>query len=115
MLLECLILAATTAGSGLLISSACKSSSKTEPVVNNHYGDIHNDNKSIGGDYISGNNNSNKNSNCNNTDDHIDNRTNTTDTEEMLRELKTLLEQRDKDREIEEMLRRNEELIRKFK
>lgn len=97
MIIESLILSVAAFISGIAISRACKNGK--EPVINNHYGDINN------------NTNSNNMTNSHNTD----NRHHTTDTEKILKEIEFLLNQKDKENELKEMLRKNDEIISKYK
>ena len=105
MIIEAAILAGATLFSGLFIGKACKNAPDT--TVNNYNGDVIN------------NTNSNNNSHNTNVDSHTDNRTdnrhNMNDKDELLKEIATLLNDREKEREIKEMLRKNEELINKYR
>lgn len=103
-MVEVLILGTATFIAGMAISIACKNSK--EPTINNHYGDVNNNTNS----------NNVMNSHNTTTDSHTDNRNHINETnEEILQEIARLLEDKDKAREIEEMLKVNENLINKYK
>lgn len=103
-MVEVLILGTATFIAGMAISIACKNSK--EPTINNHYGDVNNNTNS----------NNVMNSHNTTTDSHTDNRNHINETnEEILQEIARLLEDKDKAREIEEMLKANENLINKYK
>ena len=101
MIIEAAILAGATLFSGLFIGKACKNAPDT--TVNNYNGDVIN------------NTNSNNNSHNTTVDSHTDNRHNMNDKDELLKEIATLLNDIEKEREIKEMLRKNEELINKYR
>jgi demethoxyubiquinone hydroxylase (CLK1/Coq7/Cat5 family) len=103
-MVEVLILGTATFIAGMAISIACKNSK--EPTINNHYGDVNNNTNS----------NNVMNSHNTTTDSHTDNRNHINETnEKILQEIARLLEDKDKAREIEEMLKANENLINKYK
>jgi demethoxyubiquinone hydroxylase (CLK1/Coq7/Cat5 family) len=103
-MVEVLILGTATFIAGMAISIACKNSK--EPTINNHYGDVNNNTNS----------NNVMNSHNTTTDSHTDNRNHINETnEKILQEIARLLEDKDKARELEEVLKANENLINKYK
>ena len=106
MIIETMILGTATFIAGLVISRACKNSK--EPTINNHYGDVNNNTNS----------NNVMNSHNTTTDSHTDNRNHMNEanevSENILKEIARLLED-NKAREIQDMLKANEELINKYK
>jgi hypothetical protein len=103
MIIETMILAGASLVSGLCIGRACKKAK--EPVINNHYGDVNN------------NTNSNNVSNSHNTnvDSHTDNKHHMNDSEEILSEIARLINDMEKERELKEMLKKNEEILNKYR
>ena len=107
MMIETMIIIVAMLVIGLLISKACNNSK--EPTINNHYGDVNN------------NTNSNNVTNSHNTttDNHTDNRHNMTDElsekDEILKEIAKLIGDAEKEREINALLKANEDLINKYK
>ena len=106
-MVEVIILGTATFIAGMAISLACKNSK--EPTINNHYGDVNNNTNS----------NNVMNSHNTTTDSNTDNRNHINEanevSESILQEIARLLEDKDKAREIEEMLKANENLINKYK
>ena len=101
MIIETMILAGASLISGLFIGKACKNA--PESTVNNYNGDVIN------------NTNSNNNSHNTNVDSHTDNRHHMNDTEEILKEIAALINDKEKERELKEMLKKNEEIINKYR
>lgn len=107
MMIETMIIVVSMLVIGILISRACKNSK--EPTINNHYGDVNN------------NTNSNNVTNSHNTttDSHTDNRHHMTnelsEKDEILKEIAKLIGDVEKEREINALLKANEDLINKYK
>lgn len=107
MMIETMIIMISMLIIGLIISIACKNSK--EPTINNHYGDVNN------------NTNSNNVTNSHNTttDSHTDNRhhitNNLNEKNEILREIAKLINDTEKEKEINALLKANEDLINKYK
>ena len=107
MMIETMIIILSMLVIGMLISKACKNSK--EPTINNHYGDVNN------------NTNSNNVTNSHNTttDSHTDNRhhikNEVNEKNEILKEIAKLIGDAEKEREINALLKANEDLINKYK
>ena len=107
MMIETMIIVVSMLVIGILISRACKNSK--EPTINNHYGDVNN------------NTNSNNVTNSHNTttDSHTDNRhhmmNELSEKDEILKEIAKLIGDVEKEREINALLKANEDLINKYK
>lgn len=107
MMIETIIIIASMLVIGMLISIACKNSK--EPTINNHYGDVNNNTNS----------NNVMNSHNTTTDNRADNRHNITndlsEKDEILKEIAKLINDVEKEREINALLKANEDLINKYK
>ena len=107
MMIETMIIVVSMLVIGILISRACKN--RKEPTINNHYGDVNN------------NTNSNNVTNSHNTttDSHTDNRhhmmNELSEKDEILKEIAKLIGDVEKEREINALLKANEDLINKYK
>jgi hypothetical protein len=111
MMIETMIIVVSMLVIGMLISKACKNSK--EPTINNHYGDVNN------------NTNSNNVTNSHNTttDSHTDNRADNrhhitnelSEKDEILKEIAKLINDVEKEREINALLKANEDLINRYK
>ena len=111
MMIETMMIIVSMLVIGILISKACKNSK--EPTINNHYGDVNN------------NTNSNNVTNSHNTttDSHTDNRADNrhhmknelSEKDEILKEIARLIGDAEKEREINALLKANEDLINKYK